>query len=241
MHWVILIALGVLGLVVALNLLVRKVEKARTEALRQASVALGLAFEGEGNAGQIKGLADHFQRGGSRHVWNVMSGRAGTDAVKVFDYQYTVGSGKQSQTWKQTVALYPGGPGLPDFVLAAALVGVPPIAAASGTATPGGIRQPSAIEATLHKLMDAMGGPDIDFDSNPIFSARYALWGPDEAAIRAAFTPEIREFFEQEPGWTVEVQAGNVGIYRAGRRVKPAELATFLEQSRAVLRAFSRP
>ena len=214
MQWAIIIGLGVLGFVGALVLLVRRAERARTEALQQASLGLGLSFAAEGDLEQIKAVADLplFGHGHSRHVTNVMIGRTGSADVTVFDYQYTTGGGKESHTWRQTVVLYPGGArGLPDFVLAP--------------------------ENVFHKLGQMFGYQDIDFDSSPLFSARYLLRGPDEAAIRSAFTDEVRGFLEQEQGWTVEVRAGSVGIYRAGKRVKPEELFSRLEQSRAVLRA----
>jgi len=212
----ILIALGVLVLVVALILIGRKARRARTDALQQASLAVGFGFEAEGDLDQIKALGDLplYSRGHSRHLKNVMSGRTGGDEARIFDYQYTTGGGKESHTWRQTVALYPGGGrGLPDFVLAP--------------------------ENVLHKLGGLLGYQDIDFDSSPVFSSRYLLRGSDETAIRSAFTVETRAFLEQEQGWTVEVESGNVGIYRAGKRSKPEEVATFLEQSHAVLRALT--
>ena len=75
-------------------------------------------------------------------------------------------------------------------------------------------------------------------ESRPLFSSRYLLRGSDETAIRAAFTNEAMATLEQQPGWVVEVKAGNVGIYRAGRRVNPADVGTFVEQSHALVRAF---
>ena len=130
----------------------------------------------------------------------------------MFDYQYQTGGGESSRTWRQTVALYPGGGrGLPDFVLAP--------------------------ENVLHKIGQLLGYQDIDFEESPGFSSAYLLRGPDEAAIRAAFTMAVRAFFEQTRGWNVEVQAGNVAVYRTGKRTKPEELGLFLQDTGAVLRA----
>jgi hypothetical protein len=216
MAWPILIALAFVGLVVTLILTQRRAEHARTDALQQASLALGLAFEAKGDLDQIRALGDLslYNEGRSRHVTTVMSGRTGDDEAKIFDYRYTTGGGKESHTWTQTVALYPGGGrGLPAFVLSP--------------------------ENVFHKFAALLGYQDIDFDSSPVFSSRYLLHGPDETAIRAAFTVEVRALLEQQLGWTVEVQAGSVGIYRAGKRAKAEEIATFIEESRAVLRALT--
>lgn len=218
MHAPIIVAvvLGVAGVVVALVLIGRRAERLRTEALQQASVAMGFSFEAEGDVEQIRALGDLplFGRGHGKRLKNVMSGRAGAGDARVFDYQYTTGGGKDSHTWRQTVALYPGGgPGLPDFVLSP--------------------------ESVLHKLGQMLGYQDIDFESSPTFSSRYLLRGQDEAAIRSAFTVDTRGFLEQEPGWTVEVQGGTVATYRAGRRVKPEDLGAFIQETATVLRALT--
>ena len=178
---------------------------------------MGLNFEGEGDLDQIRALGDLplYGHGHSRHVKNAMTGRSGTDQVWVFDYQYTTGGGKESHTWNQTIALYPGGGrNLPDFVLAP--------------------------ENVFHKIGQAFGYQDIDFDSNPTFSSRYLLRGPDEAAIRAVFRPEALAFFESQPSWTVQVKAGHVAVYRAGKRAKPEDLPTFAEQTRSIVRTLTR-
>jgi hypothetical protein len=217
MYWpIVIVALAVVVLVVALVLLGRKAERARAEALQEASVAMGFSFEAEGDLDQIKALGDLplYARGHGSRLKNMLSGRAGADDAKIFDYQYTTGGGKESHTWKQTVALYAGGGrNLPDFVLAP--------------------------ENVFHKLGQLLGYQDIDFDSSPLFSSRYLLRGPDEAAIRSAFTVDTRAFFEQEPGWTVEVQGGNVGIYRAGKQVAPEDLGAFVQETANALRALT--
>jgi len=216
MHWPIIIGFGVVVVVVALILLVRRLERARTDAMQQAGLAIGFSFDAEGDLDQLRALGDLplYTHGHSRRLKNVMSGRAGADETRIFDYQYTTGGGKESHTWRQTVVLYPGGgSGLPDFVLAP--------------------------ENIFHKLGQLLGYKDVDFDSSPGFSSRYLLRGPDEAAIRAAFTTDTRAFFEQAHGWTVEVQGGNVGIYRAGKRVKPDELGAFLQETTTVLQAIA--
>ena len=213
----ILLGLGVLALIIAVILMVRAVERARTAALQQASLTLGFDFSAEGDLDQMKALGDLplFNQGHSRQVKNVLSGRTGAGEARIFDYRYTTGSGKHSSTWHLTVALYPrAAVGLPDFVLL-----------------------PES--AVLDKIYKLFGYQDIDFEASPVFSARYLLRGADETAIRSAFTASTLAALEQTQGWNVEVQSGNVGIYRAGKRVKPQEMAIFLEQSQAVLRAIA--
>jgi hypothetical protein len=214
---IVLVVLAGLAVFVLVIVLLKRAERARTEALQQAAATLGLAFERTTDLEQIRALADLavFGRGHTRCAYNALSGRSGNDDVKIFDYRYTTGGGKESHTWNQTIALYPGGGrALPDFMLGP--------------------------ENVFHKIGQAFGYQDIDFESNPGFSSRYLLRGRDEAAIRTAFGIDTLTFLEQHLGWTVEVKAGNVGIYRAGKRCKPDDLPTFLEDSRAVLRMLTR-
>ena len=145
-----------------------------------------------------------------------MTGKSGHADVSVFDYRYTVGSGKQAHTWHQTVVVYPGASRtLPDFQMAPE-------------------------NFLFDKLNQVLGYQDIDFESGPEFSARYILRRPDESAVRSAFSADAQSFLAAHEGWTVEAQAGTVAIYRGGQRVKPEELPMFLEQSRAVLAALVR-
>ncbi len=194
-------------------------EKARAAAWQQAASRLGFAFQAEGDLAQIRTAGDLalFAMGRSRQANNVLTGRTDNNDVMVFDYQYSIGGGgpkSGSQTWQQTVALYPGAArSLPDCHL------MP--------------------ENPITRWANKTGGiyPDINIASRPLFSSQYLLRGPDETAIRAAFTDQRMAFFEQEPGWVVEVKDGNVGIYRAGQRVSPADLATFLERSHRIVGA----
>jgi hypothetical protein len=205
-----------LVIVLFIILLVRRAEKQRTEAMRIASSSIGFSFEPVGDLDNFiaKGDLHLFHRGHSKRLKNVLSGRAGDCAVELFDYQYTVGGGKESHTSRQTVAFYPGSAaGLPDFILAP--------------------------EHVFHRIGRLFGYQDINFETNPEFSSRYLLRGPDETAIRAAFQGGILSAFERQPGWTVEVARGTVAFYRARKRVKPEEMRTFLDESRALLQLLS--
>ncbi len=214
MELVILGAAAVIVVVVLVLRMQRRAATRRTDALRTTAIDMGFAFEAEADLSQVAALValPLFDRGHSKTVTNVMTGRAGGRDVKLFDYKYTTGGGKESHTWRQTVALYPGaGRNLPDFVLAP--------------------------EGVFAKVAQIFGYQDIDFDSNVVFSKRYLLRGPDETAIRAAFGADRLAFFESQPGWTVEVRSGSIGIYRSGHRADPGQVPAFLAESQALLAA----
>ncbi len=196
-------------------------EKARAAAWQQAAQKAGFEFQVKADLDEIRAFGDLalYDMGRMRQASNVLTGRDGAGDVKVFDYQYSIGGGgpkSGSQTWQQTVAVFPGAcRSLPDFHL------MP--------------------ENPITRWANKTGGiyEDINVESRPLFSSRYLLRGPDETAIRAAFTEQRMAFFEQEQGWVIEVKGGNVGVYRAGQRIRPADLDTFLARSRAVVKALS--
>ncbi len=210
----ILVPVALVPVIIVIVVLLRRGQQKRNEDLRAAAGAMGFVFEDHRSVDDIaaRGALPLFGHGHTKRASNVMTGRAGGQEVMLFDYQYTTGSGKESNTHRQTVALFPRvAERLPDLVLAP--------------------------ENVLHKIGQVFGYQDIDFDSNPAFSSRYLLRGADDYAIRAAFSPDALSFFEQQPGWHVEIKGGTAGIYRAGKRAKPENIATFLEETCAILRA----
>jgi hypothetical protein len=211
------LALGVIALVVVLVVRERRLERARGEALTRTAAEMGMTFEADVPVESLVSLGDCplYSRGRARRAKNVMGGRLGDDTVRLLDYQYTVGSGKHQHTWRQSIAVFPGvAHALPDFEL-----------------TP---------ETAFHKIGQAFGARDIDFEANEEFSARYVLRGQDETAIRAAFRDDVLAFFATHQGWTVDVSSGTVAAYRAGKRAEPEDLRAFLEEAQQIARTLRR-
>jgi hypothetical protein len=210
----VVVIVGVVALVGGLIYVGLQMEKKRTEAMQLVCQAMGFAFEETGDLDRLRGFGDLplFDRGHSKRARNVMTGRTADREVLLFDYRYTTGSGKNSHTWSQTVALYPNGAsGLPDLDL-----------------TP---------ENVFHKIGQVFGYQDIDFDQSPDFSNHYLLRGNDEAAIRSAFPSDALAFFGQQHGWHVEVRGGHVAVYRSGKLCKPPEAPAYLADTLRVLMA----
>jgi len=92
-------------------------------------------------------------------------------------------------------------------------------------------------EGMFDRIGDAIVHNDIDFDSHPAFSRRYALKSPDEASTRRVFTPAVLTRMEQIPPgaqWNVETSGIHLFIFRGGRKVSPSGLAGFLQQTSAI-------
>lgn len=163
----------------------------------------------------------------SRARSNILSGRRGTGDIFLADVR--VGSGKNS--YMQTVACFHlRGRGLPKFEL------MP--------------------ESWGHKLAQAFGYKDIDFESSPEFSRSYQLRGEDETGVRGLFGADLLHFFTGEKGWTVEgagdwlcvfftgeegsTVEGAGDRYRFASTVSPKDIRAFLDETEAVAQQFAR-
>lgn len=201
-----------IGLVIWLVIWSIRQEKKRRETLRVFAEGNGFEFLEKAADPQALGLPmiGLFKAGHSRHTSNILSGAFEGSAVRVFDYRYTTGSGKNSSTHHQTVvAVETGGALLPSFTLAR--------------------------ENFFHKIGQAFGYQDIDFDDFPEFSKKYLLRGEDEEAIRDLFDVRIIDAYENGLACNVELRDGWLFVYQAGRRMKPEQFQPRIESAFAFL------
>jgi hypothetical protein len=99
--------------------------------------------------------------------------------ISQFEYAYTVGSGKNKSTYRQTVTLFQTSRlKLPQFIL-----------------------KPENI---FHKIGELFGSKDIDFLDSPGFSKKYLLKSCLENETKEIFSKEIRDAFEHKPNYYVE-------------------------------------
>jgi hypothetical protein len=190
-------------------------ERARVEALRQASLLLGFAFQ-EKEPGLLQepwAEAPTFQRGRRRRASNVMRGRVGSFDAVVFDYQYTTGSGKNRRTHRLTPTVVH----LPEAALPAFEL------------------RP---EHLLHRIGAHFGYQDIDFPDQPEFSSRYLLRGEDEAAIRTRFDARVLDRFTRATGWSVEGRGDWLVLHRRRGRIRPDDLRPLTTDAEQVARVF---
>ena len=182
-------------------------EKGRTEAF--SAVAQELSFE-VGDQQRVQQFIARglplFSVGRGARIWNVLLAEGDSETVYLFDYRYTVGSGKNSHTYKQTVA------GIDAQQLRLPWFELHP-------------------ETLLHKIGHFLGGHDIDFASHPQFSQRYVLRGEREEEIRRVFASELLEHLEATSGLRLEASGTCLVYYRQGKRVPPHELKEFLREA----------
>ena len=202
-----LLIIGILAVVGVILVVAHRFEKARSKQFQAVADELGLQFYPNGDTAiqNAIGQLRLFNQGHGRKTRNMLSGRTEDVDIAIFGYRYKTGGGKHQQTHQQTVISFRSPQlSLPEFEL-----------------------RP---EHMFHKIGQAFGYKDIDFDSNPVFSKRYILRGQNEAAIRDLFTPEILAFFDVQKGVSIEATNDRLIYYRASKRIKPEKVRSFMEE-----------
>ena len=181
----------------------------RTQELTAAAQQIGFTFMGDSWHGPVLNPQHKtcLLQRTRGRFKNAMVGSAGSLQAILFDYTYRMGR----STITQTLACFSERVQLPPFAL-----------------------KP---ESVFDRIGDAIVHNDIDFESHPGFSRRYALKSPDEAGARRLFTPALLSYMEHVPSernWHVEGSGMNLFIYREGRTVSPTDLSTFLQETSSI-------
>lgn len=207
------ILIGIIGFFVGLVVMMFLADKRRSKKIQAIATRLGFPFRREATE------ADRMLIAGS-HIANTGHGHTTSNVLEVsqseelrmslFDYSYTVGYGKSRQHYHQTITRMQSPVlNLPAFFLFP--------------------------ETFFSKVGKLFGGADINFAESPQFSKKYILRGADEAAIRALFTPALRQFFESQLPFTVEAAGTTVFVYRTSQRAKPEQLEGYIAAGKQVL------
>ncbi len=183
-------------------------EKKRTEKMRLVAAEMGLPFYAQGDASLISELSNFplSSEGNSKKIKNMLHGETRDVEVGVFDYRYTIWTGKNRSVYKQTVAYFRS----------------PKLECSEFALRP---------ENLFDKIGGVFGFQDIDFESHPGFSSSYLLRGSSEYGIRTLFTDTVLAFFENEPGFSVEGYGQQIIFYRAAKRVTPDDIRSFFEEA----------
>ena len=190
--------------------------KKRIEGFAQEAEAMGLNFTQQ-PADSFMAHYGHFKlfnRGRRRGVSNLIEGDSGDVTLRIFDYKFTTGSGKQTRHLVQTIAS-----------LKSSQLNIPSL-----TIHP---------EGFLSRVGSKMGFQDIDFDSHPTFSKMFVLKGDNEEAIRNFLTPAALEYFEAHQGISLEASGDTLFFYNPNRRIKPEEIKDLLARAYEVFGALT--
>jgi len=211
------LALGVpVAIAVSLLAYARVVDGRRTRAYAEFSFPRGFRFERDrpGHEARFAASCPLFTEGHRRRWGYTITGHRGDAPFTAFEYRWTTGSGKSSNTRTIAAVQWPIERRLPTFML-----------------TPEDLRA---------KLAVLFGGQDVDFDDSPEFSRRYRLQGTDEDAVRALFTPELRQALMHHPKQHIAGGWRELFWWRTGRLPAPDAFDEFLMEADRVRRMFER-
>lgn len=189
----------------------------RSQELAEIAYRMQVDFSPEDDWGLIKLLEDFklFSRGFGKRITNVFRSRDDmleTD-LRIFDYQYTISTGKASKRFRQTVFFADSRKlGLPEFRM-----------------------KP---ELFIHKIGALLGFKDINFEAFPKFSRQYYLKSSDEYYMRASMNDGILRFFTVEKGWRVEGINYYLIFYKKDVLFPPEEIKDFFAKGTQVFELF---
>lgn len=140
-------------------------------------------------------------KGGRKRIKNMMTRTDNMldNKISIFDYQFTVRTGKSARTFKQTVLFIQSKQlGLPQFSM-----------------------KP---ENFLHTIGGWLGFEDIDFEDYPEFSDNYYLKGDDEEYIRYSLNEQFLKYFTIEKDWSLEGVNYYMLFYKKNKILTPQEV-----------------
>lgn len=213
--WVIFVGFAVFGVVIVLVLFGKKQARERALAMQAAAQQIGFTFLGNDQTRAVSVRTTLFRRGGGRRFRNIMNGSHAGFEISLFDYSYTISTGKSSSTFTQTVAAFIQNLPLPVFDLHR--------------------------EGFFDRVGDVFTHNDIDFESNPEFSRRYHLSGDEKERIQELFTPALLTFLEglsPDSGWHFEGSGLTLILYRGNQTIVADQLQPFLDETSSLAHNF---
>ena len=206
----------IIGILIVAVIIGNKRERERTEQMRGVATMLGWQFSEGAPMNWIPNLEQFalFNQGHSKTLKNIVYGELEGVKAALFDYRYTVGSGKNQSTYNQSVVYFE------PRNLSAPLFSLRP-------------------EHTFHKIIAAFGYQDIDFENRPTFSSKYLLRGTDEPAVRSLFNDALLGFYEMNQGSSADGGGNQLFIFRQGYRSPPHESQAFINWALQIQRLYT--
>lgn len=78
----------------------------------------------------------------------------------------------------------------------------------------------------------------ISFASNPAFSSRFRLVGPDGHEIREFFSSDLLDFFEKQGALCTEGFKSELLVYQPKKKVAPADFKKYFDNARSIFDLF---
>ncbi len=201
--------------------------QARTQQLQARAQKLGFRFSEKAEPQLLHGVGRFllFLQGRSGEIANVMQGERTTPAgqveVALFEYAFTLPVGRYTRSWLQTVVrLSSEELSLPAFNIIPELIFDQMVERTSD-------------QETRERLL---GTADLRFREHPTFSKWFHVQGPDRSRVRALFTEQLIDFYNQHKVLCTEGSQQELLFYRFDERLDPEEIEAFLDTT---LQAFA--
>jgi len=183
-------------------------EKRRQRAMEVEAPAAGLTYQAsDDNQPRRYSHLETFSRGSDKRASNVTSGTVGHADVCIFDYRFTTQGSKSKSINAQTVCILRASDlDLPQFTLRREV-------------------------ALVDRLVEAIEGPDIDFEEDATFSRKVVLRGESPEATKRFFTADLRAHFlgYLDTYYSFEGR-DNLFVVNCNSLVKPAKLRELLQR-----------
>ncbi len=190
----------------------------RQTEMQRAAYELNLTYFPKDEWGLLRLLRDFklFRKGGRRRMSHLLQKKDGLLEMNlhIFDYQYTISTGKTSHTYKQTVFFVESKKlALPEFWM-----------------------KP---ENFFHKIGAWLGIEDIDFDAFPEFSNQYYLKGKDKEAVRDMMDNRVLHFFTVNKDWYLEGVNYYMIFYKDEQLLSSGQIYKFFNKGMELYRMLS--
>ncbi len=183
--------------------------KKRAEAMCAVAGRMGFKYQQKAERAQDNyAHLNLFSRGHSRRAINFLYGEKNEVEVSIVDYHYTVGSGKSSHHYAQTICIIKDPTlDLPNFF----------------------VRRENKFSDFLGKVF---GGQDINFTEDEKFSSAFVLQGKSESETRHLFNQRVRDAFGKLAGSSAQIEGqGDSVVVHKGTIIKPEDLTMLLKDT----------
>ena len=192
----------------------RYTSKRRTNKLKQFAMERGFEFKEKVEITEILRKFSILNWGHSYGIKNHMTKKHNDGKISIFDFRYTTGYGKESQTLEQTAIIINLEKELHNFLM-----------------------EPKKV---ITKKINFFKKQDIDFENNKVFSDNYRLTSKNPDAVRSLFNQEIMHFFENDKTYTIKSGEKCLMIFRKTKKVKPQMIQQFFEKGIKISKHFKR-
>ena len=145
-----------------------------------------------------------FRLGMARKVRFILEGCTNQDEpLRVFEYNYTISTGKSSHTYIQHVYSVNLFKPIPSFVI-----------------------KPQNF---FHEIGKWFGMQDIEFNAYTEFNKNYLVKSKEEQAFRSFFNDQILGFLSYETGWMIECNGDQIIYYKPAKRMNEEMIEPFVQ------------